>query len=89
VSKKLLRVAQNVCEKRNRDLDELIDDPRGFEPLVCDSEWDILAENELDFDTLQKNKHEKWLNKNCVVLASRNKKKRKKKTVKQVSYEPS
>jgi hypothetical protein len=52
VSKKILKVAQNVCEKRNRDLDDLIDDPKGFEPLVCDSEWDVLAENELDFDTL-------------------------------------
>jgi len=53
VSKIVLKVSQNVCEKRNRDLDELIDDPRGFEPLVSDAEWDVLAADELDFDSLQ------------------------------------
>jgi tubulin monoglycylase TTLL3/8 len=52
VASRTLAVAQNVCEKRNRDLDELIDDPRGFEPLVSDAEWEVLAGDELDFDSL-------------------------------------
>lgn len=38
----VLEVAQNICEKKTRDLDDLIDDPHAFQELVSDQEWTIL-----------------------------------------------
>ena len=32
----------NICEKKTRDLDDLIDDPNAFQELVRDQEWTIL-----------------------------------------------
>lgn len=32
-----------ICINRTRDLDDLIDDPNGFEALVSDKEWAILS----------------------------------------------
>lgn len=34
VSDKIFKVAMKVCKMRTRDLDDLIDDPNGFECLV-------------------------------------------------------
>lgn len=43
VTAKILKVAMKVCKQRTRDLDDLIDDPNGFEALVNDKEWAILS----------------------------------------------
>ena len=43
VSDKIFKVAMKVCKHRCRDLDDLIDDPNGFESLVSDEEWAILS----------------------------------------------
>ena len=52
VSDKVLKVAFKVCEKRLKDLDDLIDDPQAFTSLVTDEEWKILGADELNIETL-------------------------------------
>jgi hypothetical protein len=52
VSDELIACALNVCQKRVRDLDDLIDDPEGFGCLVSDQEWDILGADELTEEAL-------------------------------------
>lgn len=61
---KLLKVAIKVCSKRTRELDELIDDPNGFENLVSDAEWKILAADEMSEEDLANKKHSDWIKKN-------------------------
>ena len=39
VSDKVYKVAMKICQQRTRDLDDLIDDPNGFNALVSDQEW--------------------------------------------------
>lgn len=43
VKDKVIKVAMKVCERRLKDLNELIDDPSGFELLVSPDEWRILG----------------------------------------------
>ena len=64
VNTKLLKVAIKVCSKRTRELDELIDDPNGFENLVSDKEWAILAADEMTEEELANKKHTDWIKKN-------------------------
>ncbi len=64
VNSKLLKVAIKVCSKRTRELDELIDDPNGFENLVSDAEWKILAADEMTEEDLANKKHSDWIRKN-------------------------
>ena len=64
VNKKLLKVALKVCKKRTRELDDLIDDPNGFENLVSDAEWKILAQDEMTEEDLANKKHNDWIRKN-------------------------
>lgn len=45
-------MALRVCEKRLRDLDDLIDDPTAFAELVTDEEWKVLGADELTMETL-------------------------------------
>ena len=45
-------VRENGCEKRLKDLDDLIDDPNAFSSLVTDEEWKILGADELNVETL-------------------------------------
>ena len=52
VEKKVLKVAQIVCEKRIKDLDEIIDDPNAFTQVVTDAEWEVLGADELNKDEL-------------------------------------
>lgn len=52
VPDKVLKVAIRVCEKRLKDLDDLIDDPNAFTSLVTDEEWKILGADELNLETL-------------------------------------
>lgn len=52
VSDKLIKTALNICNRRVRDLDEMIDDPTAFAGLVSDAEWKILAEDELTEEAL-------------------------------------
>ena len=52
-----------VCTQRTRDLDDLIDDPNGFESLVNDHEWAILSQDEHSEETLAAKKHQQWIQK--------------------------
>jgi tubulin monoglycylase TTLL3/8 len=52
VSDKVLKVALKVCEKRLKELDDLIDDPNAFNSLVTDDEWAVLGADELNTETL-------------------------------------
>ena len=63
VSDKVYKVAMKICKNRTRDLDDLIDDPNGFEALVNDKEWAILSQDEHSEVTLAEKKHTDWLKK--------------------------
>ena len=63
VSKKLFKTALRVCRQRTRDLNELIDDPNGFDALVSDNDWRILGANELNEEALAVKKHTDWMKK--------------------------
>ena len=78
VTEKVLKVALKVCEKRIKDLDDLIDDPTAFLSLVTDDEWKILGADELNVETLAQKKHEDWMLKNDIQL-KKNKEKEEKK----------
>jgi hypothetical protein len=94
VTDKVLKVALRVCDKRLRELDELIDDPNAFTSLVTEDEWAVLGADELNLESLAKQKHENWMAKNEVMqiekkkkekeAADKEKKKKKKKKVKKV-----
>jgi hypothetical protein len=73
VSDKILKTALKVCEKRLRDLDDLIDDPQAFNQLVTDDEWAILGADELNTESLAKQKHENWMAKNEVMQTEKKK----------------
>ena len=61
VSDKIFKVAMKVCKHRTRDLDDLIDDPTGFEVLVTDAEWAILSSDEHSDKSLAAKKHDQWM----------------------------
>lgn len=63
VTDKIYKVAMKVCKQRTRDLDDLIDDPMGFESLVSDREWAVLSTDEHTEESLAAVKHERWLKK--------------------------
>ena len=46
VPDRVYEVAMKVCKQRTRDLDDLIDDPNGFDCLVSDEEWAVLRADE-------------------------------------------
>lgn len=73
ITDKLLKVAMKVCEKRLKDLDDLIDDPNAFSSLVTDEEWKILGADELNVETLAQKKHEDWMLKNEVMKKEKEK----------------
>lgn len=52
VTNKIYKVAMKVCKQRTRDLDDLIDDPNGFEALVSDKDWAILSQDEHSEESL-------------------------------------
>jgi hypothetical protein len=85
VEDKVLKVAMKVCEKRLKDLDDLIDDPQAFASMVSDEEWKVLGADELNVESLAQKKHEDWMAKNDVKqkkekeLADKLKEKKKKK----------
>lgn len=68
VSKKLFKTALRVCRQRTRDLNELIDDPNGFDALVSDNDWRILGANELNEEALAVKKHTDWMKKQEKLL---------------------
>lgn len=82
ITDKLLKVAMKVCDKRLRELDDLIDDPSAFIDLVTEDEWKILGADELNIDTLAKKKHDEWLSKNEVMQAEKRKQEQSQKTKK-------
>ena len=63
VSDKIYKIAIKICRNRTRDLDDLIDDPNGFDALVSDKEWAILSEDEHSDRTLAEKKHSEWMKK--------------------------
>jgi len=79
VKDKVIKLAMKVCERRLKDLNELIDDPTGFEMLVSPEEWRILGADELNEKKLQKQKHENWLKQMNMPLPPKSKKKKKRK----------
>ena len=54
VKEKVIKIAIKVTERRLKDLDEMIDDPKAFEMLVSPEEWRILGNDELNEKKLQK-----------------------------------
>lgn len=52
VADRVLKIAMKVCDKRLKELDDLIDDPNAFASLVTEDEWKILGEDELNLETL-------------------------------------
>ena len=61
VKEKVISIAIKVTERRLKDLDEMIDDPKAFELLVSAEEWRILGFDELNEKKLQKQKYEQRL----------------------------
>lgn len=53
-------VAISVCMKNIEDLDDIIDKKK-YPKIVTDKEWEILASDELNEESLAKKKHEEWL----------------------------
>ena len=81
LDKELVECALFVCQKRIRDLDELIDDPTAFEALVSDAEWRILGADELTEESLAQKKHTDWMKKNDFKMNPQKKKRKKKRAV--------
>jgi tubulin monoglycylase TTLL3/8 len=79
VKEKVIKVAIIVCERRLKDLNEMIDDPTAFEHLCSPQEWIILGADELNPKKLAKQKHEKWLVNQNMPLPPKSKKKKKRK----------
>ena len=79
VKEKVVKLAIKVCERRLKDLNEMIDDPKAFTHLVSPEEWKILGADELNEKKLQKQKHEKRLQSLNMPLPPRSKKKKKRK----------
>ena len=48
VKEKVLKLSIKVCERRLKDLNEMIDDPKAFTHLVSPEEWRILGADELN-----------------------------------------
>lgn len=83
VNSKLFKVAMRVCSQRTRELDDLIDDPNGFEALVSENDWKILGANELNEETFMKKKHDMWNKKNQTEAQKRARKEAKDKEKKE------
>ena len=79
VKDKVLKLATTVCQRRLRDLNDLIDDPKAYEELVSPADWKILGADELSEKNMQKKKHENWLKENNMALPPKSKKKKKRK----------
>ena len=60
VPDRVYEVAMKVCKQRTRDLDDLIDDPNGFDCLVSDAEWAVLSADEHSRESLNAKKQEQW-----------------------------
>jgi len=73
----VIKTAIKVTERRLKDLNELIDDPKAFENLVSPAEWKILGAGELNEKKLQKQNHEKWLKSQNMALPPKPTKKKK------------
>ena len=88
VTKKVLQTAMDVCQRRTRDLNELIDDPSSSEqPTVSEQEWRTLARDELNEQSLAQKKHMEWCQRNDVAVPEPKKKKKKKKAKKKLVQE--
>eukprot|EP00357_Protocruzia_adherens_P000980 CAMPEP_0115047060 /NCGR_PEP_ID=MMETSP0216-20121206/49101_1 /TAXON_ID=223996 /ORGANISM="Protocruzia adherens, Strain Boccale" /LENGTH=963 /DNA_ID=CAMNT_0002430223 /DNA_START=247 /DNA_END=3138 /DNA_ORIENTATION=- len=74
-----VKVALNVCERRLKDLDDIIDDwAFDNDIMVTKEEWDILAADELNEKTLALRKHANWLKKLDVKFNKKKQKRRRK-----------
>jgi len=46
-SSEIVAIAMKVAERRLMTLDEIVDNPKSFESLVSDKEWDVIGYDEL------------------------------------------
>eukprot|EP01022_Parablepharisma_sp_SALTPOND_P001103 TRINITY_DN1055_c0_g1_i2.p2 TRINITY_DN1055_c0_g1~~TRINITY_DN1055_c0_g1_i2.p2 ORF type:complete len:1006 (+),score=166.16 TRINITY_DN1055_c0_g1_i2:6008-9025(+) len=60
IGEERLVIALNICEKRLRDIDDILDEPSPDLALVAEEEWEILGNDELSPEALAKKKHEAW-----------------------------
>lgn len=58
----MAKVALTVSKRRLLDLDDIIDQKNACHGIK-DTEWFILAQDELNQDSLAKKKHEAWMSK--------------------------
>lgn len=77
-----VEVAYTVCQRRLKNLDDIIDDPNIHWDMVTDKEWETLNEDSLSLEDLKKIKHENWISKLDKEFNSKPKKKNKKKSKK-------
>ncbi len=63
----MFKVALRVCERRLKDLDEMIDDPTAFQGIISDQEWAVISADELNAETLAAKKHADWIAKNDAL----------------------
>ncbi|KRX01880.1 hypothetical protein PPERSA_05719 [Pseudocohnilembus persalinus] len=75
------KVALLVCQRKIRDLDDIIDDQNPH-CLINQKEWEILSKDELKSETLAVKKHQAWLEKIGQSNAQKPKKQKQKKTKK-------
>ena len=69
VTEKIYKVAIKICKNRTRDLDDLIDDPNGFDMLVNDRDWEILSADEYSEVTLAEKKHQDYMKKQQEIAS--------------------
>lgn len=59
-----VRTALNVCKRRLKNLDDIIDEPNSHVwELITEKEWDIINEDSMSVEQLKKIKHENWIQK--------------------------
>jgi len=81
VGEEKLLVALNICERRLKDLDDILDDHKAEITLVSPEEWEVLGSDEITPEELSKKKHGEWY-KRILKKYNRPKKKKSKKSKK-------
>lgn len=63
-SQEILAVAMKVAERRLMTLDEIVDNPKCFDSLVSDKEWEVIGYDELSASEWVKKTYDNWMVKN-------------------------
>ena len=78
------QIAIAVCLKNIEDLDDIIDKKK-YPMIITDKQWEILASDELNEESLAKKKHEEWIKSiDCKFNSTSSNKKKEKKEKKKV-----